>query len=94
MGRGPRVWGVATFACLALVAFAARAQSAQTMQVYYVEVVTQDVAQTCAALEQIHGVEFGEMVPDLGNARVAERANGTLKERGLYKPLTHRLQRA
>jgi predicted enzyme related to lactoylglutathione lyase len=44
-----------------------------------------DVAQKCSALEQIHGLEFGEMVADLGNARVARTANGSLI--GIRAPL-------
>jgi len=46
------------------------------MQVHYVEIVTNDVANTCSALEKIHGLEFGEKVADLGNARVSKATNG------------------
>jgi hypothetical protein len=55
------------------------------MQVHYVEIVTADVARACAALEQVHGLEFGEEVADLGSARVAEAADGSLV--GVRAPL-------
>ena len=85
MGRGIGFCGIVAFACLALTACSNQPLNEQTMRVHYVEIVTKDVAQTCSALEQIHGLEFGEMVADLGNARVAKVANGTLI--GIRAPL-------
>lgn len=41
------------------------------MQVHYLEVVTPDVEETCAALADQHGVAFGRPEVALGNARVA-----------------------
>ena len=85
MGQGVCFWGVVTFACLALTACTNQPLNEHTMQVHYVEIVTTDVARKCSALEQIHGLEFGEMVADLGNARVAKTANGSLI--GIRAPL-------
>lgn len=48
------------------------------MQVHYLEVVTPEVESTCAALESVHGVTFGAPVPELGEARTADLANGGL----------------
>jgi len=54
-------------------------QSRQSsMRVHYLEIVCRDVAAQCAALEQVHGVSFGPPVADLGQARVAEAADGRL----------------
>lgn len=47
------------------------------MRVHYVEIVTTDVENTCSALEKVHGLEFGDKVADLGNARVAKSTNGS-----------------
>ena len=47
------------------------------MRVHYLEVVATDVATQIEALERIHGVSFGPPVADLGNARVAQAADGT-----------------
>jgi predicted enzyme related to lactoylglutathione lyase len=46
--------------------------------VHYVEIVCRDVAAECAALERMLGVRFGEPVADLGQARVAKAAGGSL----------------
>ena len=48
----------------------------EAMQVHYLEIVTPDVDATCGALEELHGVEFGEPVADLGNARTAALKGG------------------
>ncbi len=47
-----------------------------TMLVQYLEVVTADVDATCAALEKLHGVRFGEPQAALGQARTAKLAGG------------------
>lgn len=78
MGQRISFWGVVTFACLALTACSNQLLQKNTMQIHYVEIVTTDVAQKCSALEKIHGLKFGEKVADLGNARVAQRADGSL----------------
>jgi len=42
----------------------------------YLEIVTPSVDETCAALASVHGVEFGEPVAMLGNARTASLDGG------------------
>jgi len=46
------------------------------VQVQYLEIVTPKVKETCATLATLHGVEFGEPVPALGNARTAALEGG------------------
>ena len=46
------------------------------MKVQYLEVVTPDVDQTCAALAAAHGVTFSDPVMALGNARTAQLKDG------------------
>jgi len=46
------------------------------MQIQYLEIVTKELDETCAALEAVHGVTFGEPVAALGNARTATLAGG------------------
>ncbi len=46
------------------------------MFIQYLEVVTPDVNATCDALEQMHGVSFGEPDVGLGNARTAALKGG------------------
>ncbi|MEL6322833.1 MAG: hydroxylase [Pseudomonadota bacterium] len=46
------------------------------MQIEYLEIVTPNVDETCAALSAQRGVTFQEPEPMLGNARVAELAGG------------------
>jgi predicted enzyme related to lactoylglutathione lyase len=46
------------------------------MQIHYLEIVTREVAATCAAYAKLHGVTFSEGDPGLGNARTAALANG------------------
>ena len=41
------------------------------MQVQYLEIVTPDVEETCAALAKLHSVTFSEPEALLGNARIA-----------------------
>lgn len=55
------------------------------MNVYYLEVVTQDVDGVCAAYAAAHGVRFGEAEPMLGNARVVRLEGGGLV--GVRAPL-------
>lgn len=54
----------------------AQHQEEEAMLVQYLEIVTPDVEATCDALEEMHGVSFGEPVPELGNARTAALAGG------------------
>ncbi|MEM7587412.1 MAG: hydroxylase [Acidobacteriota bacterium] len=46
------------------------------MRVQYLEIVTTEVDATCAGLEKMHGVSFGEPNPGFGNARTAEFEGG------------------
>ena len=55
------------------------------MGVHYLEIVSNDVDATCALYARMYGLSFGQPDPDLGQARVATRADGTLV--GVRKPL-------
>ncbi|MEO0574545.1 MAG: hydroxylase [Pseudomonadota bacterium] len=46
------------------------------MQMYYLEIVTPDVASVCESYSKTHGVSFGEPVPELGNACTAALKDG------------------
>jgi len=48
----------------------------EAMRVQYLEIVTPDVEATCDALEELHGVSFGEPEAGLGNARTAALKGG------------------
>lgn len=48
------------------------------MQIYYLEIVTQDVDATCAVYAQLHNVKFGKGDPRLRNARTAALASGEM----------------
>ncbi len=48
----------------------------KAMLVQYLEIVTADVDATCSALEELHGVGFGEPEAGLGNARTATLKGG------------------
>jgi predicted enzyme related to lactoylglutathione lyase len=60
------------------------------MDAHYVEIVSKTVDKQCKALEQVHGVSFGPEVQDLGQAKVAETASGTLI--GVRAPLAEHEQ--
>ena len=53
--------------------------------VHYLEIVSTDVDTLTALYQRVHGLSFGPPDPDLGQARVASRADGTLV--GIRKPL-------
>ncbi|MEO0849791.1 MAG: hydroxylase [Pseudomonadota bacterium] len=46
------------------------------MQVHYLEIVTEAVEDTIAAMAAMHGVTFGDPDPALGNARIAQMTDG------------------
>ncbi|MBT8061035.1 MAG: hydroxylase [Gammaproteobacteria bacterium] len=48
------------------------------MQIHYLEIVTPDVDSTCASLAAQLGKPFGEPVAELGNARTAQRGDGSM----------------
>lgn len=45
-------------------------------RIHFLEIVTPDVAATCTALEKVHGLSFGEPVPEFGNARTMSLHGG------------------
>ena len=55
------------------------------MQIYYLEIVTQEVDAICAAYSAAHGVQFGPPDAGLGGARTAALAGGGLV--GVRAPL-------
>ena len=55
------------------------------MAVHYLEIVSNDVDTLTGLYQRIHGLSFGPPDPDLGQARVASGADGTLV--GIRKPL-------
>jgi predicted enzyme related to lactoylglutathione lyase len=55
------------------------------MAVHYLEIVSNDVDTLIALYQRMHGLSFGPPDPDLGQARVATRTDGTLV--GVRKPL-------
>ena len=55
------------------------------MVVHYLEIVSNDADTLTALYQRMHGLSFGPPDPDLGQARVATRADGTLV--GIRKPL-------
>lgn len=46
------------------------------LQIQYLEIVTPLVNETCDVLAAAHGVEFGDPIPELGNARTAKLDDG------------------
>lgn len=56
-----------------------------TVTVHYLEIVTDDVDSVAALYQRMQGLSFGAPDADLGQARVAERADGTMI--GVRKPL-------
>jgi predicted enzyme related to lactoylglutathione lyase len=55
------------------------------MTVHYLEIVSNDVDSLTALYQRMHGLSFSAADPDLGQARVATRADGSLI--GIRKPL-------
>ncbi|MFT5286625.1 MAG: putative enzyme related to lactoylglutathione lyase [Planctomycetota bacterium] len=48
------------------------------LSVHYLEIVSPDVDKQCAALERIHGLSFGPLMPEFGQARLAGAPDGSL----------------
>lgn len=63
-------------ACTATDSESDRSAHENAMLVQYLEIVTPEVDATCRALEQLHGVRFGDAEPGLGNARTAALEGG------------------
>lgn len=57
----------------------------RTMKVQYLEIVTKEVDAVCAAYAAAHKAQFSPPVAELGNARTATLADGTLV--GVRAPL-------
>jgi predicted enzyme related to lactoylglutathione lyase len=55
------------------------------MAVHYLEIVSDDVDSLTELYQRVHGLSFGRPEPDLGQARVATRVDGTLV--GIRQPL-------
>ena len=55
------------------------------MAVHYLEIVSNDVDILTGLYQGVYGLSFGAPDPDLGQARVATRTDGTLV--GIRKPL-------
>lgn len=55
------------------------------MTVHYVEIVSDEADTLVALYERMHGLSFGPKDPDLGQARVASRPDGT--QVGIRAPL-------
>ena len=55
------------------------------MAVHYLEIVSTDVDTLTGLYQRLHGLAFGPPDPDLGQARVAAHADGTLV--GIRAPL-------
>ena len=48
------------------------------MKIHYLEIVCSDVESTCRTYSAVHGVDFADPDPSLGNARTATLDNGTI----------------
>lgn len=46
------------------------------LKIEYLEIVTASVDETCDALSNAHGAEFGAPIPEFGNARTADLRGG------------------
>jgi predicted enzyme related to lactoylglutathione lyase len=55
------------------------------MAVHYLEIVSNDADTLTGLYQRVHGLAFGPPDPDLGQARVATQADGTLV--GIRRPL-------
>ncbi len=55
------------------------------MPVHYLEIVSNDGDDLIGLYQRMHGLSFGPPDPDLGDARVAAQADGSLV--GIRKPL-------
>jgi len=59
----------------------------ENLEIGYLEFVAADADAVCATYSRVHGVEFSEPIPELGNARVVTLPNGgRLGVRGPLRP--------
>ena len=61
-------------ACVAAYGFGQGEPAA--VKIEFLEIVTPEMDATIATLEKVHGVSFGDPVPEFGNARTAPLAGG------------------
>lgn len=88
-----RIWLAATLAVASASIGACRTAGtaanadahSRTPNVHYLEIVSPDVESLVAHYERVHGLAFGEQDRDLGGARVATCADGSLI--GIRAPL-------
>ena len=71
--------------CLGCSGSGAEEEKVSTMAVHYLEIVSDDVDGQIEFYRRVHGLSFGPPDPDLGHARVATRADGTMV--GIREPL-------
>lgn len=72
-------------ASLGWPAIGAEKEDDPEMTVHYVEIVSNDADGLTELYQRMHGMSFGPPDPDLGQARVATQADGTLV--GIRKPM-------
>jgi hypothetical protein len=63
----------------------AKTEGDSRIAVHYLEIVSNDVDTLIGLYQRMHGLSFGPPDPDLGQARVATRSDGSLV--GIRKPL-------
>ena len=93
--RARTTWGIVLIAAMVLLAACQLTSKADkngtsNTRVHYLEFVCRDVDAQCAALARVHGLSFGPAVADLGQARVANAADGSLI--GVRAPLAEHEQ--
>ncbi len=73
------------FTCLGCHTIGAKTERDPRMAVHYLEIVSNDIDALIRLYEHMHGLSFGPPDPELGQAQVATRADGSLV--GIRKPL-------
>lgn len=71
--------------CLGCCGSGAKKENDAAMADRYLEIVSNDIDGLADFYQRVHGLSFGPPDPDLGHARVAPRADGTLV--GIREPL-------
>ena len=73
------------FTCLGYPAIEAKKKRESGTSVHYLEIVSNDIDAVSRLYQRMHGLSFGPPNPELGQARVATRADGSMV--GIRKPL-------
>ena len=68
-----------------LFSFSAQASKEDQMKIHYYEVVTENVDSVVSLFEKQYDVSFGAKIPEMGQARIARKTDGTLV--GVRAPL-------